>query len=103
MQTEGMAMASITIRKLDDEVKTRLRMRAAGNGRSMEEEARLILREAVNRKTGPENLASAIRARFAPPRWRGTGTASTRAGTRAAPVRLRRPGWLCSTPPLYLN
>ena len=59
-------MASITIRKLDDEVKTRLRMRAAGNGRSMEEEARLILREAVNRKTGPENLASTIRARFAP-------------------------------------
>ena len=59
-------MASITIRKLDDEVKTRLRIRAAGNGRSMEEEARLILREAVNRKTGPENLASAIRARFAP-------------------------------------
>ena len=59
-------MASITIRKLDDEVKTRLRIRAAGNGRSMEEEARLILREAVNRKTAPENLASAIRARFAP-------------------------------------
>ena len=29
-------MASITIRNLDDEVKTRLRMRAAGNGRSME-------------------------------------------------------------------
>ena len=59
-------MASITIRNLDDEVKTRLRIRAAGNGRSMEEEARLILREAVNRKTAPENLASAIRARFAP-------------------------------------
>ena len=59
-------MASITIRNLDDEVKTRLRMQAAGNGRSMEEEARLILREAVRRKTGPTNLASAIRARFAP-------------------------------------
>ncbi len=27
-------MASITIRKLDDEVKTRLRLRAAANGRS---------------------------------------------------------------------
>lgn len=59
-------MASITIRKLDDEVKARLRIRAAGNGRSMEEESLLILREAVNRKTAPENLASAIRARFAP-------------------------------------
>ena len=59
-------MASITIRNLDDDVKTRLRMRAAGHGRSMEEEARMILREAVDRKEAPLNLASAIRARFAP-------------------------------------
>ena len=59
-------MASITIRNLDDDVKTRLRIRAAGHGRSMEEEARLILREAVDRNAGPENLATAIRARFAP-------------------------------------
>ena len=43
-------MASITIRNLDDDVKTRLRVRAADNGRSMEEEARLILRDAVGRK-----------------------------------------------------
>ena len=59
-------MASITIRNLDDDVKTRLRMRAASHGRSMEEEVRLILREAVEGKRGSENLASAIRARFAP-------------------------------------
>lgn len=59
-------MASITIRKLDDGVKTRLRLRAAENGRSMEEEARVILREAVASGAGPENLAAAIRARFAP-------------------------------------
>ena len=58
-------MASITIRKLDDEVKTKLRVRAAGNGRSMEEEARLILREAVIHRSGG-NLAAAIRARIAP-------------------------------------
>ena len=58
-------MASITIRNLDDEVKTRLRVRAAGNGRSMEEEARLILREAVVHKSRG-NLAAAIRARIAP-------------------------------------
>lgn len=37
-------MASITIRNLDDEVKRRLRVRAAEHGRSMEEEAREILR-----------------------------------------------------------
>ena len=59
-------MASITIRNLDDDVKTRLRIRASANGRSMEEEVRLILREAVGRKAGPKNLAKAIRARFAP-------------------------------------
>lgn len=59
-------MASITIRNLDDAVKTRLRIQASTNGRSMEEEARLILRKAVERKPGPTNLASAIRARFAP-------------------------------------
>ena len=59
-------MASITIRNLDDDVKTRLRVRAAENGRSMEEEARLILRVAVGRKPGSQNLASLIRARFGP-------------------------------------
>ena len=59
-------MASITIRNLDDDVKTRLRTRAAGHGRSMEEEARLILRKAVEDKAPPRNLASAIRARIAP-------------------------------------
>jgi phosphopantothenoylcysteine decarboxylase/phosphopantothenate--cysteine ligase len=37
-------MASITIRGLDDELKQHLRLRAARNGRSMEDEARTILR-----------------------------------------------------------
>jgi plasmid stability protein len=59
-------MASITIRNLDDEVKTRLRVRAAGHGHSMEEEARLILGKAVGPKTAPRNLARAIRARIVP-------------------------------------
>jgi len=59
-------LASITIRNLDEDVKTRLRVRAAGNGRSMEEEARLILRDAVGRKPCSRNLAQAIRARIAP-------------------------------------
>src|ERR1700736_116196 len=39
-------MASITIRQLDDDLKRRLRLRAARNGRSMEDEARTILRTA---------------------------------------------------------
>jgi phosphopantothenoylcysteine decarboxylase / phosphopantothenate---cysteine ligase len=39
-------MASITIRQLDDDLKQRLRLRAARNGRSMEDEVRTILRDA---------------------------------------------------------
>lgn len=64
-EAEDVAVASITIRNLDNDVKTRLRDRAASNGRSMEEEARLILRRAVESKAACRNLASAIRARIA--------------------------------------
>ena len=60
-------MASITIRNLDDEVKTRLRVRAARNGRSMEEEARVILRDAVSHEMPPaKDLATAIHELFKP-------------------------------------
>lgn len=59
-------MASIVIRRLDDEVKARLRVRAAANGASMEEEVWLILREAVAPKAEPENLAGLIREYFEP-------------------------------------
>lgn len=38
----------MTIRDLDDEVRDRLRVRAAQNGRSMEAEVRAILKEAVS-------------------------------------------------------
>ncbi len=60
-------MASITIRNLDDDVKTKLRMQAAENGRSMEEEARLILAEAVAREAAPaKGLGTAIHELFKP-------------------------------------
>ena len=59
-------MASITIRNLDDEVKTRLRVRAASRGRSMEEEARSIIREAVERENDSIDLATTLRDRFEP-------------------------------------
>lgn len=60
-------MASITIRNLDDSLKSRLRVHAAIHGRSMEDEARDILRSALIQETPPPgNLADAIRARFAP-------------------------------------
>ena len=41
-------MATLTIRQLDEKTKTRLRVRAAHHGRSMEEEAREILRSALS-------------------------------------------------------
>ena len=60
-------MASITIRNLDDDVKTRLRKRAAGHGRSMEQEARLILADAVEREAAPtKGLGTALHELFKP-------------------------------------
>ena len=63
-------MASITVRNLEDGLKRKLRVRAAQNGNSMEQEARDILRAALDDaddeiRTG-RDLASAIRARFEP-------------------------------------
>ncbi len=59
-------MASITIRNLDDDLKARLRVRAAKRGRSMEEEAREIIRGALSeRRRNVRSLAAAIRRRFA--------------------------------------
>ncbi len=40
-------MASLTIRKLDEAIKTYLRLRSAQNGRSVEEEVRVILRQTI--------------------------------------------------------
>jgi plasmid stability protein len=63
-------MASITIRNLEETVKRKLKIRAATHGRSMEQEAREILKSALRQK--PEkpksgaDLAEAIRRRFAP-------------------------------------
>ena len=60
-------MASMTIRNLDDGLKQRLRIRAAAHGRSMEDEARDILRAALSAgEVRPRNLAAAMRARIAP-------------------------------------
>src|SRR3984893_10934024 len=50
-------MASLTIRKLDDALKKRLRLRAAHNGRSMEDEARTILRRAAGEDVRAEAQA----------------------------------------------
>lgn len=61
-----MFMASITIRRLENATKERLRIRASHHGRSMEEEAREILRLALmGKRTAEQNLAESIRRRFA--------------------------------------
>jgi plasmid stability protein len=60
-------MASITIRNLDETVKAKLRRRAAKHQRSMEDEARNILRAALAESgNSPGNIAAAIRRRFQP-------------------------------------
>ncbi|MFN4102179.1 MAG: FitA-like ribbon-helix-helix domain-containing protein, partial [Pararhodobacter sp.] len=58
-------MASITIRKLDDRVKEALRLRAARNGRSMEEEARELLEAALVPRELQQAGIAAARSRLA--------------------------------------
>jgi antitoxin FitA len=60
-------MASITIRRLAESTKQRLRRRAARHGRSMEEEAREILKEGLTKEwASTGNLAEDVRRLFAP-------------------------------------
>jgi plasmid stability protein len=59
-------MSTLTVRGLDDGLKARLRVRAAENGRSMEAEARAILRSTLAAEAGANaRLGSRIHERFA--------------------------------------
>src|SRR5437588_12563749 len=80
-------MASITIRQLDEALKKRLRLRAAGNGRSMEDEVRTILRGAAGGKDAHSNRAAPDRHGAAPhlvtePRARAAAAEPTPGGRR---------------------
>lgn len=68
-------MPSITIRNLDEETKQALRERAARNGRSMEEEARLLLSQLRDHDKKPETI-------FASKAWPNTTTASSGANAQ---------------------
>jgi plasmid stability protein len=59
-------VASLTIRNLDESLKQRLRVRAAEQGRSMEEEARVLLREALGgaRNVPPPHLVDIAQSLF---------------------------------------
>src|SRR5262249_1875027 len=78
-------MASITIRQLDDALKRRLRLRAARNGRSMEDEARTILRDAA---AGDANLAEGAQR----PRPTSRDNTAARAAATPGPSGMPVPG-----------
>ena len=82
-------MAQLVVRNLEDDVKTRLQKRAKRHGRSMEEEVRDILRDAVKKEDGPsEGLGTRIANRF-----RGIGLKE--------PIpELRGEVWARPTPPI---
>jgi antitoxin FitA len=56
-------MSTLTVRNLDEDLKTRLRVRAAQHGRSMEAEVREILRESLA-PSRPRGIGSRIHARL---------------------------------------
>jgi len=57
-------MAALSIRGLDDDVRERLRIRAARHGHSMEAEARAILENAVSEPAPSEGLFTTLLDRF---------------------------------------
>ena len=57
-------MATLTIRDFDEELKAKLRVRAAEHGRSMEAEVRAILASVLTKPTSSLGMGSRIRQRF---------------------------------------
>lgn len=76
-------MAVLTIRKIDDAIKTGLRMQAAQHGCSMEEEARRILAQALQGAQAGMPLGSRLREHFA---GVGAPRIPPRRAVRAAPM-----------------
>jgi plasmid stability protein len=76
---EVVEMAAIMVRNLDDDVKRRLRMRAARHGRSMEAEVRAILEDSVREQ---DNFAEALMETFG-----GLGGVELELPARTAQVR----------------
>ncbi len=76
-------MAQLIVRRLEDEVVSELRKRAARNGRSVEAEHREILRTALRRSRGPWSLKELLLQMPA------AGEDSDFARPRARPRRVR--------------
>jgi plasmid stability protein len=78
-----MRMAQLLVRNIEQSVKARLQRRAKRNGRSMEEEVREILRNAVNEPEPPKvGLGTEIASLF-----KGTGLRFEVKEMRGHPVR----------------
>ena len=73
-------MAVLTIRNVDEAIKTALRVQAAREGVSMEEEARRILRDALSRQEEQTPLGQRLLRRF-------SGTSGTASADFALPAR----------------
>ena len=58
-------MSTLTIRNIEAPIKDKLRLSAALHGRSMEEEVRVILRQALSKAAAPAGLGTRLSARFA--------------------------------------
>jgi plasmid stability protein len=81
-------MAQIVVRDLEESVKQRLKRRAERHGRSMEDEVRHILRNAVKEEGKQPGLGSRIAARFAGLGF--TGEIPELKGQPVRPVKFRR-------------
>lgn len=57
-------MATLTIRNIDDDLKSSLRVQAARHGQSMEEEVRSILRQALSSTPPAFGLGQRLAKRF---------------------------------------
>jgi antitoxin FitA len=57
-------MATLTIRNIDEDLKTSLRVQAARHGQSMEEEVRSILRQGLSKNQPTSGLGQRLASRF---------------------------------------
>jgi plasmid stability protein len=88
MMNVEVAVASITIRNFDDALKSRLRVQAAIHGRSMEDEARDILRFSQSRKQSADRSGQRHTVAVRSTRRVRTSGCAARGNARATDLRL---------------
>ena len=74
-------MAMLTVRNLDEQLKLKLRLKAATDGCSMEEEVRRILRDALSPAVAATGIGSRLQQRI----QRMTGGVEAELPTRSIP------------------